>query len=75
MEIFLGAAVSLIVQFLKKKFGSKTTETMLFVLIMSICAASFYVLLVDTSIWPTIVQIFVAAGAFYAFVIKRFDEQ
>lgn len=73
MEIALGAIVSLIVQFLKKRLGTDTVGTMFAVLMISFMGAAGYVLLADTDIWPTLMQIIITAGAFYAFIIKRFE--
>lgn len=73
MEIAIGALVSLIVQFLKKKLGTDTMGTMFAVLMISFIGAAAYVLLVDTPIWQTLLQVIITAGAFYTFIIKRFE--
>lgn len=72
MEIVIGALASLVVQFLKTKLGTDTFGTMLAVLMISFVGAAGYVLLVDTAIWPTLLQVIITAGAFYAYIIKRF---
>jgi hypothetical protein len=72
MEIVIGALASLVVQFLKTKLGTDTFGTMLAVLMISFVGAATYVLLVDTAIWPTLLQVIITAGAFYAYIIKRF---
>lgn len=75
MEYIIGVIVSLVVQFIKKKWPSDTTTTMLVVLTVSFIGAASYVLLMDTPFWPTILQVITVAGAFYAFIIKRFETQ
>ena len=74
MEIILGAFVSLIVQFLKKKMGTDSIGTLFTVVMLSFVVASSYVLLVETTFWPTILQVFITAGAVYAYIIQRFEK-
>lgn len=73
MEIIIGALVSLIVQFIKNKFGTSEYQTLAAVLLVSFVGAATYVLLADTSFWPVIMQVVVVAGAFYAYIIQRFE--
>lgn len=74
MELIIGAAVSLFIQWLKTR--AETTEYMtLFILVLaSVFASALYTLLVYTELWPTVYQVLVTAGAFYAFVIQRFTK-
>ena len=73
MEIAIGVIVSLIVQFLKKMNGTDTMGTMLAVLVISFVGASLFVLVEGTDIWPVMMQIIITAGAFYTYIIKRFE--
>lgn len=73
MEIILGVAASLLVQFLKTKFGTSSWETIAIVLGVSLVAAALYTSLVDSGMWETVAHVFVVAGAFYSFVIQRFE--
>lgn len=74
MEYILGIAVSLVVQLIKNKFSTNTFATLLSVLVLSIGSAAVYVAIAPTDLWPTIVQTLTVAGAFYAFVIQRFEK-
>lgn len=73
MEYFIGVVVSLIIQFIKNKLGTGTTATMFAVVMFSFIGAASYVLLSNTSFWPTILQVITVSGAFYAFIIQRFE--
>lgn len=53
--------------------GTDTLGTMITVVGMSFVGAAFYVGFSGTSVWPTIVQVLTVSGAFYAFVIQRFE--
>jgi hypothetical protein len=72
MEILIGAIVSLIVQAVKGK-GEYTTLAILVGL--SLAASGVYTALVYTGFWDTVYQVLVTAGAFYAFVIQRFESK
>lgn len=72
MEIIIGAAVSLAIQWLKQ--WSKSEWTTLFgVLVLSLAAAAGYTLLVQAGYWQTVAEILITAGAFYSYVIQRFE--
>lgn len=73
MEYIIGVGVSLAVQWLKSRLGTNVVGTYLVVLVASFCAAAVYVYLVDTAIWPVVVQVLTISGAFYAFVLQRFE--
>lgn len=74
MEIIIGAAVSLLVQWIKQK-ASNQWETLLVLLTVSLGAAGIiYAALVAVGYWGTVANILVVAGAFYAFVIQRFEQ-
>lgn len=74
MEIIIvGSAVSLLVQALKSKFGGGW-QTLALLLVLSVASAGVYVALVEVGAWETIAQILLVAGAFYTFVIQRFEK-
>ena len=71
MEFILGAFVSLIVQALKKR-GSEWS-TLLTLIVICLAASAIYTALVAVGYWETVYQVLLTAGAFYAFVIQRFE--
>ena len=71
--IVIGAVVSVIVQFLKNKFGTESQWTLLIVAGLSVVAGSIYFLLKDTSYWQSIISVLVYAGAIYTYILKRFE--
>lgn len=73
MEFIIGPIVSLIVQWLKKRLGADVFSIYLSVIVLSFTAAAIYVLIKDTSIWPVFMTILATAGAFYTYVIRRFE--
>jgi hypothetical protein len=73
MEFILGPVVSLIVQALKRRLGSDAFTMSLSVISLSFAAAAVYVLIADTAIWPLFVKTVTTAGAFYTFIIRRFE--
>ena len=72
MEIIVGAAVSLLVQWLKGKFQTSEYMTLLVLLLVSIAGAAVYTYFVNVGIWEAVANVLVLAGAFYTFVIARF---
>jgi len=72
MEVILGAAVSLLVQWLKVKFGTTEWKTLVVLLVVSLIAAFIYTYLVAVGYWQTLTSILILAGAFYTFIIERF---
>jgi hypothetical protein len=72
MEIIIGAIVSLIVQSLKSRFASQYA-TLAILAVLSLAAAGIYTVLLNTGYWEAVYGILVTAGAFYAFVIQRFE--
>lgn len=72
MEIIIGAAVSLLVQWLKG-FGKNQWHTLAMLLAISIGAAGVYTYLVEAGFWQSIVGILMVAGTFYAFILQRFE--
>lgn len=72
MEIIIGAVVSLLVQFLKKDMKS-SLAVIATCAVLSFVSAAIYVYLVDANLWQTVASVFTVAGAFYTFVIARFE--
>ena len=72
--VIIGVIVSVIVQFLKKKFGTNTQATLVAVIVISILAGSTYFMIKETSLWQPIVSILGFAGAVYTYIIQRFED-
>jgi hypothetical protein len=72
MEILIGATVSVLMQLLKSKVTGEYWRLALLVL-LCLAAAAGYVTLVAVGYWETVAGILMTAGAFYAFVIQRFE--
>lgn len=73
MEIIIGAVVSILVQWLKNKFGTDSFWTIGIVAVLSLAAAGIYTFLVAVGYWQEVVAIFITAGAFYTYIIQRFE--
>jgi hypothetical protein len=73
MEIILGAVTSLVTQWLKNKYGGGW-QSMAILFCVTLVAASIYTALVSAGYWETVANVFITAGAFYAFVIQRFEK-
>jgi hypothetical protein len=73
MLIIIGSAVSLLVQWLKEQFGTQEYKTLGVLIVVSLVAAFIYTYLVAAGYWQTVAQVLVVAGAFYTFVIARFQ--
>lgn len=73
MEYIIATGVALAVQWLKNKMGTNVLGTYVVVLAVSFAAAGVYVYIKDTALWPVFVQVLTIAGAFYAFIIRRFE--
>lgn len=74
MEIILGSIVSLIIQALKKKFDTNTIGTLSGVVVLSLVAAFAYTYLVSAGYWETLKEVLLTAGAFYSFILLRFEK-
>ena len=72
--VVIGAIVSLVVQFLKTKYGTQSNMTIAMVIAISVVVGAAYTLLKDTSVWQTIISILGFAGAVYTYILKRFEE-
>lgn len=73
MEYFLGVLVSALVQVFKVKWGLTSVKTLATVAAGSLAAAGAYTFLANTEYWPVVVTTATTAGAFYTFVISRFE--
>ncbi len=73
MELILGGIVSLVAQALKKWTGAKEYIALAVVLGLSLLAAVVYTILVSVGYWETVYKVLITAGAFYAFVVRRFE--
>lgn len=71
-EYFVGAVVSLVVEGLKKQFGTGTFGTLVIVTGLSLVAAVASNSLLGTSGYETLAKVLVTAGAFHNFILKRF---
>lgn len=74
MDIILGAATAVIVQFIKKYFELGSWQSWGVAIIISVVVASVYTIFKETSYWTTIVSTLTNAGAVYAFIISMFPK-
>ena len=75
MILIISTVVSLFIEYLKSKTELGGFKTLAILLLVSIIAAEFYTLLVDAGLWDTVAQVLVTAGAFYAFIIRSFNQK
>lgn len=73
MEIILGVLISGIVQYVKNKFGTTSMGTLAILAGISLFGAAMYTWLATTGYWDAVYNIIVTAGAFYTFIIARFE--
>jgi hypothetical protein len=71
--LIVGVAASTLTQFLKTKFGTGSNATTLIVLAISILAGVGFYFLNGTEIFTAILSVLSFAGAFYTFIIKKFQ--
>jgi hypothetical protein len=67
----VGAALSLAIESLKAKWGTKGWATKTVTILLSILIAGLYVWLRQTSYWQTIITVLGAASIVYAFFLKK----
>ena len=67
----VGAALSLAIESLKAKWGTKGWATKTVTILLSILIAGLYVWLRQTSYWQTILTVLGAASIVYAFFLKK----
>jgi len=73
MEIILGVVVSGLIQWLKNKFKTGEYTTLLILAGVSLVGAGLYTWLSSAGYWEAVYTVLVTAGAFYAFILKRFE--
>ena len=76
MQIVIGAAVSLLVQWVKQHpFFSANNNwyTLALVLVLSVIGAGVYQYFYMGVYWQTILQVLAVAGSIYTFIIARFE--
>lgn len=73
MIYFLGIVVSLLVQYIKSLPGFGGIKTLGLLLAISLVASGIYTGLQYTGLWDSVAQILITAGAFYAFILQRFE--
>lgn len=71
MEYFIGIAVSLLVEYLKKKYGTDAAGTYITIAAFSLIAAGVYVVFADAPIFSTLLAILTTAGSFHNFILRR----
>lgn len=71
--IITGAAVSLIVEILKKEVRGEYARIGI-VIVLALLSGGIYYYASDTAFWSAAVQILAYAGAVYTFIIKRFQK-
>jgi hypothetical protein len=74
MELLIGPAVALLVQYLKNKFGTSSWKTMGILLAVSLGASLIYTTLMAVGYWEMVAVVLVTAGAFYTFILQRFEK-
>jgi hypothetical protein len=67
----VGAGLSLAIDWLKNKFGTKGWATKTVVLLMSILIGGLYVWLRQTSYFQTVMVVLGASSLVYAFLLKK----
>lgn len=72
--LFVGAGVSLLVEWLKTKVNLGEYKTLATLLVVSLIAAAGYTYLVATGYWQTVANVLVLAGSFYSFILARFKK-
>ena len=73
MEIILGIGISGLIQWLKNKYKTNEYMTLLVLAGVAILGSLLYTGLSSTGYWDALYQILVTAGAFYAYILKRFE--
>ena len=71
--IIIGVVVSLIVQGIKRYFGTNDVATLASVVAVSALGAIGFFYLKDTVRWNDFVSILATAGSFYTYIIRSFE--
>lgn len=74
MEIIIAAVVTLMVQWIKKIAGTSEFKTLILVVLMSLIGGAVYFTLSHLGYWDSFERILVYSGAFYTFIIRRFEK-
>ncbi len=74
MEVIVGAVVSLLVQWLKSKWSQNEWQTLGIVLALSLVSAGIYTYFVQAGYGTVLATVLVTAGAFYTYVVQRFEK-
>lgn len=64
--------MSLVVQWIKGRTGGEY-QTLAALAVLSLAAAAAYSALIAMGYWDAVYRILITAGAFYAFIIQRFE--
>lgn len=75
MEIILGVFASSIVQYIKNKYETTPFGTLSILAGISLLGAALYTWLASSGYWDAVYGILVTAGAFYAFILQRFENK
>lgn len=69
----VGVFLSLVIQIIKKMFGTDNVKTKFITIVLSVGVGSFYYFLRDTIYWQTILGVLASASTVYAlfFNIKK----
>lgn len=73
--VIVGAIVSLVVEFIKRKSGASRTKAILLTVAVSLVAGAAYQLLKDTVYWQTVLQILAFASLVYGVLIKQISSE
>jgi predicted membrane protein len=69
----VGAAVSVLVQFIKNSVGTSRAFTVTVVIVLSLIAGTVYTFFRNTAIWEAGLQVLLYANAVYGFIISYFE--
>lgn len=75
MIYFIGVLVSLLIQWFKTRFGTTGWKTMLALALVSLLSAIVYTYFSYLGIWEVVAKVLMTAGAFYTFVLQRFESE
>lgn len=66
----IGSSLSLVIQYIKNKFGTESNQTKVLTLVLSTVIGTGFYFLQGTAAWASILGILGAASAFYSFLLK-----
>lgn len=67
----IGVVASLIMEGIKKYFGTSGFESKVAVVVVSLIGGAVYYFLKDTGMWTSFMGILATASTFYAFFLKK----